>query len=402
MGSLVNRGTKREPQWYIQFKDVDGKWKRRHAHQPTKEKAELVLRTIEGRVERGLVGVEERTPEKLARKTITIEQIARRFLGEVKGCAGYGPPKIKDLHSYRRDARSVFKARVLPVLGPLVAASVTPKDIERFRDQLRAGGLANASVTQTLAVLSKAYNWARSEDLIECANPVAGVERLRGTESKDFLDRAEVEALLDQAEKDAHAEGATLEARVRWPMVAVALYAGLRKGELFGLRWIDLNFDRASLEVERSYDLAPKNGEARSLRLHQELLPVLRRWKDQAPAAPGGVVFPVEPGAGLPLRMGNKNDDLGIVDLFTRAGCHPPADGKPWHMLRRTWASHAVMAGVNLYAVQKMGGWRTPSMVQRYAKLSPDYLAGEVARMSFAPATPADVADLARERERRG
>jgi len=49
--------------------------------------------------------------------------------------------------------------------------------------------------------------------------------------------------------------------------------------------------------------------------------------------------------------------------------------GFRWHDLRHTWASWAVMSGVRLEELQRLGGWLTPSMVQRYAHLSSEHLA---------------------------
>lgn len=50
-----------------------------------------------------------------------------------------------------------------------------------------------------------------------------------------------------------------------------------------------------------------------------------------------------------------------------------------WHDLRHTWASWHVQNGTSLYEVQKMGGWSSLDMVERYAHLSSDHLqnAGE-------------------------
>src|SRR4029434_5396087 len=48
--------------------------------------------------------------------------------------------------------------------------------------------------------------------------------------------------------------------------------------------------------------------------------------------------------------------------------------GYTWHSNRHTFASRLVMAGVNLRAVQELGGWRTFSMVARYSHLAPEFL----------------------------
>lgn len=45
-----------------------------------------------------------------------------------------------------------------------------------------------------------------------------------------------------------------------------------------------------------------------------------------------------------------------------------------WHDLRHTWASWLVQKGVPLRTLQEMGGWKTLSMVMRYAHLAPEHL----------------------------
>src|SRR5262245_26370310 len=67
---------------------------------------------------------------------------------------------------------------------------------------------------------------------------------------------------------------------------------------------------------------------------------------------------------------------------------HDPSrlGGYTWHGDRHTFASRLVMAGVDLLTVQTLGGWPTPSMVQRYSHLAPDPLARAVERLVAAPA----------------
>lgn len=400
MGYLRNRGTKGAPEWYIRFRDVDGKWKQRHSKATSKEGAKDVLAHAEARVKRGLVGMPEPTPEERTRATITVAELARHFLGEVEGEAGYQRPAIKDLEAYRGHAKSHLSVRVAPVLGARAAASVRLADVERLRDALLARGLAAASVKQTLAHLSKLYNWARRAGLVEVANPVSGVERPRAAASLDYLDKAEVAQLLAVAEDLARPGVASWETLGQWPMVATAVYCGLRKGELYGLRWADVNLQVGRLDVMRSYSLAPKSGDKRHVPIHPQLARILRSWQKLCPATPEGLVFPVEGLRGL--RMGAEFDGKGIASLFAAAGCHEPADGHRWHMLRHTFAAHAVMSGASLYAVQRLMGHGSAAMTQRYAHLAPDYLAGEVARMNFDAPAPAGVTDINDARRRRG
>jgi site-specific recombinase XerD len=68
-----------------------------------------------------------------------------------------------------------------------------------------------------------------------------------------------------------------------------------------------------------------------------------------------------------------------------------------WHMLRHTFASHFMMAGGNILTLQQLLGHATLDMTMRYAHLAPDHLAGELGRMSFAPARE-NVTDFDAER----
>jgi integrase len=116
-------------------------------------------------------------------------------------------------------------------------------------------------VVRTLAYLSA---WAKRAGHIDTPNPVAGVERPRTTHSIDFLTKPEIATLLSATGRAARVGVASWQALVLRPMVTTAIYAGLRKGELFALRWRDLDLDARRLTVARSYELLPKSGLVRS------------------------------------------------------------------------------------------------------------------------------------------
>lgn len=58
-----------------------------------------------------------------------------------------------------------------------------------------------------------------------------------------------------------------------------------------------------------------------------------------------------------------------------------------WHDLRHTWASWHAQGGTPMHVLQKLGGWQTPAMVQRYAHLGMDDLKryAEQVRMEESP-----------------
>jgi site-specific recombinase XerD len=97
--------------------------------------------------------------------------------------------------------------------------------------------------------------------------------------------------------------------------------------------------------------------------------------------------------------MGTERDMLGIVELLAAAECHAPEH--PWHGLRHTMASHFMMSGGNILTLQKLLGHSTLAMTMVYAHLAPDHLAGELARMAFAPPAPEGTVSMEEARRRR-
>lgn len=392
MGCIIKRGTKDRPRFYLKYRDVDGVERMRAAKGAyTKAQARVLLAEIERRIMAGKVGIIEPTQEERAKRSLTVSELGAHFLGDVEGDRGYTSPDIKDLEQYRAEARSKLDVRIVPRLGDRAAQSLRVVDVEAFRDELLAkeddGGaeLSPASVKLTLAVLSKMYAWGRKVGLVDCDNPAKGCKRPRTDSSLDYLSRDEVCALL------AHLEGSTLH-----PLVAACVYLGLRKGEAFGLRWIDVHLDGKAprVDVLKSYNALPKSGKARHIPMNGELVQILRRWRDLCPPTKQGLVFPVVDGD--EVRMGNEYDTLGLPEAMKAAKCHLPA--KPFHCLRHSFASHFMMSGGNILTLQKLLGHADLKTTMIYAHLSPDHLAAEVQRMSFAPPTPADVVDLAEVR----
>lgn len=66
----------------------------------------------------------------------------------------------------------------------------------------------------------------------------------------------------------------------------------MRKGELCGLRWTDVDLDRGLISVRRSYRSTPKSGKGRHVPINPRLAPVLRAWKVQCPGTSEGLAFP--------------------------------------------------------------------------------------------------------------
>ena len=351
MGDIVRRGTA----WYVRYKDVDGVRRMRASHQPSKELARRFLLEIEARIARGQVGIAEPAP-----LAPTIAELVERFLTE------YSRPKIKDLASYRMHVRTALR-RALPLIGKLAADQLQSADVAKLRDRLGAKAAAG-SVHATLAYLSRMYSWAIKQGIVT-TNPVRGVERPTAVPSVDYFSREEVLDLLRVAAERA----ADQSARLLACCVHLAVHTGLRKGELLGLRWQDVDFNSLRLTVARSFQTTPKSGKARHLRLPAACVPILREWRKECPVTAEGRIFPVF----------KKTLDRWTEELLQAAFIRVPAH--PWHALRHTFASHFVMSGGNILTLQKILGHSDVKVTMVYAHLAPDFLGAEMNRIQFTP-----------------
>jgi integrase len=195
--------------------------------------------------------------------------------------------------------------------------------------ETRSETVKPATVAKEMSVLKHCLKLAVEWELIH-QNPAAGARlpKLPAGRTK-YLTPGELRAALEAAPD-----------WMRAPL-AFAACTGVRRGEMLSLKWMDVDIANRRLYLRET-----KNGALRVLPIPEFALGVLR----SLPAgAPDSLVF--------------ANVDASF------------------HTLRHTAASWLVMEGVDLYAVGQILGHKTPRMTQRYAHLSPSYLAGAVSKM---------------------
>ena len=148
-------------------------------------------------------------------------------------------------------------------------------------------------------------------------------------------------------------------------MVRFSLATGLRKANVTGLEWSQVNLERRIAWIHPDQAKARK---AIGVPLNAEAIVVLRRQMGKHPR----FVFTHR---GKPVRSVNTK---AWKAALRRAGI---ADFR-WHDLRHTWASWHVQAGTPANVLQELGGWESADMVRRYAHLAPDHLAKFAERLS--------------------
>ncbi|MEM6785252.1 MAG: site-specific integrase [Bacteroidota bacterium] len=185
-----------------------------------------------------------------------------------------------------------------------------------------------------------------------------------------WLSREDFERLvqtLRQASSNAH------EQEVGWliPLVTVAVYTGLRLGELVALRWRDVDLHARTLVVRHTATSRTKSRRDRAVPLAQQAVDVLVgiRPHDQL----DGLVF-----TGATGRAVNKEYASKRFLRYRRQAGLP--DEIHFHCLRHTTASWLVQGGVSIVRVKEILGHASIQTTMRYAHLVPSGFLDELDR----------------------
>ena len=352
--------------WYLRFVDIDGKRKQRASRQPTFAQARRMLIEIEARIARGKLGV----PEPDVAMTLTIAELTTRFLSE------YDSPRIRDVTRWAHKQRIILRP-VLDEVGTERAASFDASHAERLRNRLMRRYAANSARGQ-LSALASVFAWAMKKRLL-ASNPFVDVKKPKKESRIEYLTSEDARKLLTVADEQAaqNRRCAVLAIALR-----LGLLSGLRAGEIFGLRWQDVDLQRGVLSVAKSYRSQTKSGIARSVPIPDALLFALRDWKVLCPATKEGVVCPLS--LDKTARSGwhqTSRRRPELTALYRAAGI--PIPSAPWHCLRHSYASLFVQSGGSIVTLQKLLGHSDIKTTMVYAHIDDSFAAQEVRKLKI-------------------
>ena len=326
--------------WWVSYVDASGKRKKEKVTAFTRTQAMTALSQIKTRIEReSILGVKSASE-------ITTADLLKRFKTHQKA-------HLRPTTFIRLDGILETLKAALPALAKEITRRTVADYILERSETVSAGTVAKEFATLRHA-LQLAVEW---ELLI--VNPAQGAKLPKQSEGRTrYLSPTEFKAALEAAPD-----------WMRGPM-ALAAFTGMRRGEILGLCWKDVD-----LENRRVYLTETKNGTLRVLTLNQLAVQVLKSLPVGEPAQ---LVFADVDAARLSVYTRRVFASLGIEDAS-------------FHSLRHTAASWLVMEGVDLYAVGRILGHKTPRMTQRYAHLSPGFMVAAVNKLDgvFAGSLPA-------------
>jgi integrase len=264
----------------------------------------------------------------------------------------------------------MLRVHLLPFFGKMKLDAIGPAEVERYKALKLDEQQGKKTINNHLTALRKLLNLAVEWEVLDRAPRVRGFKLRHQFVSEDEY------LTFDEADRFVRA------AAPEWrPFLVVALKTGLRVGELLALKWQDIDLVAAHLIVRRTLwrdqEGPPKGGQNRKVPLSDEALATLKSHRHLR----GPYVFCVPPGARLTHSMVK---DV-VPDTCRRAGL-----GKrlTTHGLRHTFASHLVMRGASLKAVQELLGHESIEMTLRYSHLTPDVKRGAVRLLDQEPRTP--------------
>jgi integrase len=245
---------------------------------------------------------------------------------------------------------SILRLHLGPAFNTLKLAEVSLARIEAYKAQKLREQLSPKTINNHLTVLHKLLETARDWDELVV---VPRVKWMKVPEKEArFLDFEEADALVRAASD-------------RWrPLITFGLRTGLRVGEVMGLRWCDVDLKRGRIVVRQAISRGrvgtPKSGKSREVELSNQTVELLRSIRHLR----GEHVFCREDGRALT----NQTIKSALRSACRRAGL-PMVH---WHTLRHTFASHLVMLGAPMSAVQRLLGHSKINTTNRYAHLAPE------------------------------
>ena len=331
----------------------------------SKKLAELLLKDLEIKAERGQLGF-------LDRKEISLKDFFDQFKEYSK--ANHRPATqaryksvvdnfilfiqketaINKISQISVDAIEKYK-----IYRRSVPVARNGANVENVRKEAVGHGVKGYTLNFEITALRTIFNLAIQWKYLD-KNPASGVKLIKTDDSKKrrFLTGEECKKLLENASKE------------DYPIFATFLNTGMRRAELVNLEWTDIDLEQGTIKIQRKSFWLPKTGE-REIPTNWDIFDILRRLPKR-----GNFVFTDEKGKQLNPDEIRRN----LVETAKKAGIK---DLTEVHALRHTFASQLLMKGVDLPSVQKLMGHSSIETTMIYTHQTTDHLKQAVSKLKF-------------------
>ena len=259
--------------------------------------------------------------------------------------------------------RGLVENQIKPHLGTIPLQKLRPANVAGWIQTLIGlGKLSTRSIRHAHGVLRTALNHAAAIEVVE--RNVASIIK------PPTLERSEITTLKEDEIADTLEK---MEGHSLYPIVALAIGTGARRGEIAALRWSDLDIDAATVRIERSLEQTkdglrikpPKTAAGRrTLSLPAFAVKAVREHRRQQ------LELRLALGAGtLPADMpvfgdveGNWPSPYSITDRWRDAIKSRKIPKVTFHALRHSHASALIAAGLDVVTVSRRLGHASPAL----------------------------------------
>ena len=235
--------------------------------------------------------------------------------------------------------------------------NITTSMIDDLRLSLAQSGKKPGTIKNVLELLRRIISFGIKKGLFPSEQVKVQFEMpLLNNEKTEDLSVSQLQSLFTAIEETKYKKAGK--------MMLFALYTGMRRGEIFNLKWEHIDWDRGFINLVGMDDgLGAKSGQCERIPLNDLACRLLKTISH----GPSPYVFPGKAGA----RMVDIRKQANAI----KKAAGLPDDFRPFHGLRHVYASMAASTGkISMYELQKLMTHKSPVMTQRYAHLRDDAL----------------------------
>ncbi|MEG2515336.1 MAG: site-specific integrase [Acidaminococcaceae bacterium] len=270
--------------------------------------------------------------------------------------------------------KQVIDLHILPELGAYALCNLSPILLRKFIADKKATGLSSRTVDYIYTLIKASLKQAVFDDLLQI-NPMTKVQKPKVTKTREMvaLTKEQAKQLIDTIATDEIKR-----------LFSVALSTGLRRSELLGLRWQDIDFEHKTLSVRQTVikvksitmiSKTTKNQSSnRTISLDDKTLNLLKKQKTANFAERIGNQKYINFDLVFPGANGNPRNPDWVTKMARDYGKKIGLpQGFNFHSLRHTHATLLLKAGVHFKLVQSRLGHATfAQTMDTYSHITPD------------------------------
>lgn len=283
---------------------------------------------------KGIEKTNEEKREEIKKDETTLKELYKLYMSSLSKTRGRKTDEINFNHLSKIHSYSIDK--------------ITTKIVDEIRYE-KEKTLKPQTVKHILNMLTRTINFGVKKGYI----PQPDTQKFRVDKPK--FDNTKTEVMTEKQLNDYLKALDKEEDQNSAAFLRLALFTGMRRGALIGLKWADIDFEAGLITLTAEH---AKNDKTAHIAVSEEALAVLK-------ALPRSSEF-VFPG-----KCGGQRENFRRMARRVKEKAGLPADFRPLHGLRHNFASRLASSGqVDMYTLQKLLTHESPEMTQRYAHLS--------------------------------